>query len=220
MRRSRRAIPWAVLALVFACTPSTYRFHLDGAGGVYTYLVPDRPVLPAPWPTPVALPIEVVIDASLRAARWEHVIGADRFRFPLGEPLASHLPAVVRTVFPDATVVARPSGTRAVLRPRVVAIARTVPPNPPLGLSLLSLVLEWRLEEPDGTVVWIETITATGESGRDRRALLEPDQMHEVLRVAFEVSQRQLAEAAEVRAFAARAPSPQLSGAPGASRAR
>lgn len=201
-----------LVGIALACAPKIYRFDMDGAGAIYTYLVPPDPELPARAVNPIRMPLEVILDDALRNAYWQHAIGADRHRFPIGEGLAAHLGAVARNVFPEAVDVTKPSGSHPVLRPRVVDIQRTIPPNPPLGLSQLTVVLEWRLERADGGLVWVETVEATGESGGDRLALTERDQMHELYRLLFAASQRELEDAAEIRAFAA-APSALGSGA-------
>ena len=204
-----RSLTAAALGLgLLACAPQQYRLDMDGAGAIYTDLLPDHVDVPGPSADPIALPIEVVIDESVQHARWEAVIDADRIRLPVGEELATHLDDVVLAVFPQAKISSRRAMLdRSLLRARVVAVERTLPHlgnGVAMPFHRTTIVVEWRFEDPSGRLIWLDTVTASAEQDpaekpNPRRAMLA-----RLFSELYAESLRRLDQSVEVRAFAAR----------------
>jgi hypothetical protein len=139
-------------------------------------------------------------------------IDADRLRLPVGEELARHVADVARSVFPQALVTAKPSGTaRAVLYPRLVAVERTLPhfgSGDAIPLHRTSIVLEWRLEDPARRLVWVETVTASSEQAETDGAQPRRAMLKRLFEQLYADSQRQLDGSRELRAYAERAAAP------------
>lgn len=203
-----RAIATAfVVGIVTGCATPEYHFEMDSAGAIYTDLVPDSVAVPDPSRSPIALPIELVVDEALRGATWRQAVGTSRLRLPLGALLADRIEDVACNVFSDVSVVSeRSAHDRPVLRPRFVEIERTLPHlgagGGPARPQWLTIALEWRLEEPAGRLVWAETVTVTTEMERGEQP--QRAMIRRAVESLLAESQSLLERAPEILARAAR----------------
>ncbi len=108
--------------------------------------------------------VELRMDDDYRNTTWRYENGmGDSFSIPLGEALANNAESMTKELFrgvviraggDDSVVGESPS---AVLIPRVVGLERSMG-STAFGNSYFTIQLEWRLEDLQGNLFWVETV--------------------------------------------------------------
>jgi len=143
-------IPFVLFGSYVACTQ------------VYTF--PLKKVV-YPSQQKINLNVGVAINEELRKAQWtNNVMGESRI-LPLGDQLALNTEEVAQAVFQQTAVVPAQSSLSenfdAILIPKVIDIVRTRPMW--VGEDrTTSVIFEWTLIDPNGDLIWVDTITGEG----------------------------------------------------------
>jgi hypothetical protein len=164
-------------------------------------LVGDYPSTP-----PTDLKVGLVLSPELHNAEWKP---SDAVRAPVGDNLCRNSEALARSLFTSVEVgltAASLSGgpSQAVLIPRMVTMEQAA------GMwawsdSQFAMVYEWKMTDPQGNPVWIETIKAVGKgnSGNAFTALGNMEkQIAAMLEDLFRQSHAAMAASPEIKAFA------------------
>lgn len=191
VRRSDRAVMMAGLLVLGGCTQ------------VY---VPKPPPGGYPQVEPIELRAGLVLNDALRELPASQ-LDASSWVFHVGEALATSAEAVCRETFSELVVAdSAPAGVDAVIVPRVVWI-RATRPQYVWEASLLTITLEWRVEDPTGDLIWLETVRSTaaeplgGLFGQVRQTRKRLDA---VFRDLFLASHAALSGSPEIRDYAER----------------
>lgn len=203
MKRARAGAALGLLLVLGAgCNTRPFmKETVDGAGGVWTFLLPEQPIALAPVVEPIPLQVALVVDPSLRAARWEPPWTGSALRFVL--PLGAVLPDGAERVARSAFVAVDPDDADAVLRVRFDGAAMTLGGLSARGGSyLLALALEWRLEDPAGRLVWADTVVGRAPRQAPGTKPHPVDRIEQALADLFARSQQSLTSAPEIRALA------------------
>jgi hypothetical protein len=116
----------------------------------------------------IDLAVNLCLSEELRAAKSENHALGDTFIIPIGEPLTKNTSELAEILFRDVvtTNAPVPAGTKkvdAILTPRVAAIERSMGAHA-FGESILTVVLEWKLEDTRNNMIWIDSIKGEGRA--------------------------------------------------------
>jgi hypothetical protein len=165
----------------------------------------------------IPLSVELYLSDELRAGVGYKPILGDALARYVGVMLAHNAEAVTQEVFTavvitgDSDVPGR-AGSNAVLVPRVVTIE--LDPSAILGPETLTVLLEWKLQDEQGNIIWIDTVTGEGEAETWIPLIKEPrsNQIAAMFNDLFHKSFTALSSSRAIRDFAAKqAKSPQSS---------
>jgi len=120
----------------------------------------------------IDLNIALVQNDALRTAKWEMSMQGDTFIMEVGPQLTKNSSELASLLFKNAVSTDTPKSGGpfdAYLTPRVVAVENTM------------IILEWKLQDPNQNLVWVDTIKAENkapavrskEEGANRSPLLE-----------------------------------------------
>ncbi len=115
----------------------------------------------------IAFNLALNITDELLKTKWEYhtPIGGDTFVIPVGPSMADAAAALARHTFTAVQVVTNaaktPGPVDAVLIPKVPYINRTTG-NTSFSESIISIKLEWTLNDPSGNTIWADTVTGQG----------------------------------------------------------
>lgn len=132
------------------------------SGCSYTYDAPQLTVAYYPEAHKMDLSVELLLTDEFQNAKWE-----DRgFILPLGEALSRNAEAMSRAVFASVVVVRAemPSKARnsdAILTPNMMSAQRTVGATA-FSEQITTILLEWTLTDPDGKLIWVDTVQGEG----------------------------------------------------------
>lgn len=189
---------WLFIYVVLAIT-------LISTGCTHNYAIRDVPLRDQGREFVVDKKIDFTVNLclsdELRAAKWERQHMGDTFVMPIGEQLsknASELSDILfrKAVVTNAPVPAGTNQTDAILTPRVVSIEKNI------GSSMFStekftVVLEWKLEDRQGNLIWLESIQGKGEA----RAGKYEEQGAELLKDLFAKSLQAIRTSPEISQF-------------------
>jgi hypothetical protein len=131
------------------------------------------------------------------------------FLFDLGEGLCHNAEVVARAVFSEVVVVrgaASPPATPARLTPRILGVRR-VQPVWAWENAVMSVDLEWRLDDRDGRPVWSSRVNGTGRDTMGHIYIYERQtrrQTELALQEAFTKTLAEMAASPEIKALATR----------------
>src|SRR3990167_6465957 len=142
-------------------------FSLVVAGCTHVYKAPVNLVKVDQQREIIPLNVELRLSDELRNAKWEKHMMGDTFVLPLGDALAQNAEAVTRQVFSEVVVTPgtnneATSGVKAMITPKMV-VAEWTWGATAFGDSILSVILEWKMEDLKGNVVWIDTVKGDGK---------------------------------------------------------
>jgi hypothetical protein len=160
----------------------------------------------------ISLKVELYLSDELRTGVVGHKpIFGDALTRYLGVMLAHNAEAVTRKVFTavvitDGSDVPGRAGSNAVLIPRVVTIE--LDPTVILGPEALTVLLEWKLQDAYGNIIWVDTITGEGEAEAWIPLTKEPrsNQIAAMFNDLFHKSFTALSSSRAIREFAAKQP--------------
>lgn len=143
---------------LFAAVSCTHNYNVPDVSLKDRYVVENK----------IDLRTELRLAKELREAKWEKHAMGDTFRIPLGDQLAKNSVELASALFSrvittNAEEPIATAGVDAVLTARVVLVERTVGATA-FGESVLSVVLEWKLEDLSGNVIWIDSIKGEGRA--------------------------------------------------------
>ena len=174
-------------------------------GCTIVYKFPMKEVV---YPQKEKLDITVQLQGleELREAKWVKNRMGDTYILPLGSVLALNAEKVARAVFRRVEV-GSPSQeiskeVNAVLTPAVVDIKR----NAPMSIfsdQTTSVFLEWKLQDPRGEMIWVDTIVGegTGPQGWPQKEDSGKEQVEHLLDDLFLKSFEALTSSPEIKQF-------------------
>lgn len=138
------------------------------AGCTITFNPPTHPVAGYVSTSKTPLNVELRLSEELRAAKWKGTRAGDTFVIPLGEALAKNAEVVARELFANVVVTngttgPAQAGVDAVLTPRMVSAEQTMVIWA-FEEQVLTVMLEWILKDPQGNLVWVDTVKGEGET--------------------------------------------------------
>jgi hypothetical protein len=145
---------------------------LLAAGCTHVYTVPDVSLKAEGGQYVVDKKIDLAVDLCLtddfKTTKWESHMQGDTFIIPIGQQLTKNVTELSDILFRDVAVTEAPGapGKRpadVVLTPKVVAIERS---NAAFkgGETVLTLVLQWKIEDVRNKLIWIDSIKAEGKT--------------------------------------------------------
>jgi hypothetical protein len=173
----------------------------------HVYRVPEEPVMGYPSSEQIDLSVELRVTEDLEAAKWERKSMGDTWRMPIGVALVQNSKALATTIFTQAVCSDSASGSPpvdAVLTPRAVSIERSLGATA-FGQSILTVVLEWKFEDPAGNLVWVDTVKGTAKTKQgnvftDKKKAQEQIQL--MLQDLFAKSFQAISTSTEIRKYA------------------
>jgi hypothetical protein len=116
----------------------------------------------------IDLVINLCVTDKLKATTWENNLPGGYFLIPIGGQLAKNSIEVSELLFKNVVVSNNsayngPEEVDAILTPQVITIERTLAGSALTG-SILLVVLEWKLEDTKGNVIWIGSIKGEGRA--------------------------------------------------------
>lgn len=132
------------------------------SGCSYTYDPPQLTVRYYPEAQKIDLSVELLLTNEFQNAQW-----ADRgFILPLGEALSRNAEAMSRAVFASVVVTRAETSSKArnsdaILTPNMVSAQRTVGATA-FSEQITTILLEWTLTDPDGKLIWVDTVQGDG----------------------------------------------------------
>jgi hypothetical protein len=137
-----------------------------GVACTHTYAVPDISLARHQSADKIPIRVGLVLTQEFTEAKWEkHRLG-DTFRIEVGPKLAKGVDEMTSLLFlnalsvPEVEKIPR-SSVNAVLIPRVLFIERALGASA-WGESVLSIGIEWRLEDTAGRLIWIDSVVGEG----------------------------------------------------------
>ena len=133
-------------------------------GCTHTYDVHEEPFDGYPAAKKLDLTVRLIIPQELEQAKWQRKSMGDTYRLLLGPALTRNVRILADTLFTrviEDEVGPDDPGPDAILTPRLVSIERTLGATA-YGDSVLSVVLEWTLTDPNGKIVWVDTVSGSG----------------------------------------------------------
>jgi len=198
----KRKKPVAILVQVFL-------FLLIFAGCTHVYKAPVHLVKVDQQRDKIPLNVELRLSEELRNAKWERHSMGDTFIIPLGDALTQNAEAVARQVFSEVAVTQGTNneatrGVKAMLTPKMVLAERTAGATA-LGTSILSVMLEWKMEDLKGNIIWIDTIKGEGKENTGNIFTHRSNakkQIEECITDLFQNSYQALSSSVEIMEFA------------------
>ncbi len=146
----------------FAISAQIVLFFLLFAGCTHVYKAPVNLVKVDQQREKIPLTVGLQLSDELRNAKWEKHVMGDTFVLPLGDALTQNAEAVSRHVFSEVAVTQGTNneatgGVEAVLTPKMV-VAEWTWGATAFGASILSVMLEWKMEDLNGNIIWIDTV--------------------------------------------------------------
>ena len=116
----------------------------------------------------IDLVVNLCLTDEFRATKWEKHSMGDTFVIDIGDQLAKNVSELSDILFKDVVVTDTPSTGRArrvdaIITPRVVAMERTMGATA-FGESIFTVVLEWKLEDDQNNMIWIDSIKGEGRA--------------------------------------------------------
>jgi hypothetical protein len=204
MRHARLALVLALAAAGCASRPFMHE-TVDAAGGIWIYTMPPGPVDFAPTGEPVPLRVTLVIDPSVREARWTSPWRDARIVVPLDELLPESVECAARSAFAEVDTTGQAADVDALLYVRFVGAAKTLT-GLRRGPSLLAIALEWRIEGPAGRLVWADTIVGRSPRQAGKERVHPTDQIERAFLDLLARSHEALVNAPEIRALGSSVP--------------
>lgn len=199
MKRKRQV---AVLVQVFV-------FSSIFAGCTHVYKAPVNLVKVDQQREKIPLNVELRLSDELHNAKWEKHIMGDTFIIPLGDALTQNAESIARHVFTEVAVTQganneATSGGKAMLTPKMVLAERTMGATA-FGASVLSVILEWKLEDRMGNTIWIDTVKGESEENTGNIFTHKSNarkQIEECMTNLFQNSYQALSSSVEIMEFA------------------
>ena len=199
MKRKR---PVAILAQVVL-------FSVLFAGCTHVYKAPVNLVKLDQQREIIPLNVELRLSDELRNAKWEKHSMGDTFVIPLGDALTQNAESVTQHVFSEVAVNQgikneATSGVKAILTPKMVLAERTVGATA-FGESILSVMLEWKMEDRNGNIIWIDTVKGEGKENSGNIFTYKSNarkQIEECVTDLFQNSFQALSSSVEIIEFA------------------
>jgi len=111
--------------------------------------------------------VGLILSEELKTAGWQKEFMGDHFVMDLGDQFAEVSRCVAKVAFASVLEASNKPGIQgqvdAYLIAKVSKISRTMGATA-FGRSDLSVVFEWRFEDKDGKLIWVDTIHAKGTS--------------------------------------------------------
>lgn len=117
----------------------------------------------------IDLAVNLSVTEDFKSTKWEKHMMGDTIIIPIGDQLVRNASELSEILFKDVMVDSAPVspvGTRQVdttLTPRVVGIERTLGAHA-LAESIFTVVLEWKLEDAQSNVVWVDSVKGEGRA--------------------------------------------------------
>jgi len=150
----------------------------------------------------IDLKVGVKLTDDVRRAEWRRDYMGDTFLFQPGTWLCTNMLGLARVVFRDVEEVGAhgpaSSGLDAILTPKVTYLNRVIPATS-FGHSISTIKVEYVLAEPQGTPIWVETVSGEVEGSPSPK---NPASFHKALKEMLAKSQRSMLEADTIRAYA------------------
>jgi hypothetical protein len=192
--------PWIVAVALFvsllsACT--------------HVYDVPTAPVSAFQQADQIDLAVGLRLTEELHTAKWETSRLGDTFRIPLGDALVSNAKALTSGLFTRVVTfegATPPTDTKfdAILTPRFVLAERTMGATA-FGTSIFTVILEWKLEDTKGNILWIDTLKGEGR-GKTGNVFTHKGNAEKQIKIAleelFQSSFKALSSSPEIRTYA------------------
>ena len=155
----RKVLPSVVLAAALMVTGCTHTYKipdvsLRNQGGEYAI---DKKI---------DLAVNLCLTEEFKGTRWEKRWMGETFVLPIGNQLVKNTTELAEILFGDVVLTCTPAARtdkqpEAILTPKVVAIERT------FGLrtyyeSVLTLTLQWKMEDLQKNPIWIDSIKGEG----------------------------------------------------------
>ena len=114
----------------------------------------------------IPLKAGLVLNDELHTAKWERKMLGDTFRIPLGDSLAKNSEALVRKLFADvvigkSTIDFNLENIDVIVIPTMVSVEKASGPMA-WSPSVLTIFLEWKFQDNDSRLVWVDTIKGEG----------------------------------------------------------
>lgn len=159
------------------------------------------------------LSVNLCINADFRTAKWQKKILGSDFTIFLGDQLAKNASEMTDILFKNVIISRTPipnaaNRVDAILTPKIMAIERTMGATS-LGESILLVVLEWRLEDTQGNIIWIDTIKGMGRAPTGNiynHKRHTESQLRMLLKDLFHKSFQSAKKAVAIRQYVARKP--------------
>ena len=169
---------------------------------VHVYDTPKSPVTGYPSVEKINLKVGLHLTEEFRQAKWERHRMGDTFRILLGETLSQNAEVVARELFSEVVVADSNhallgTGVGGILTPKVIFVDRTWA-STIVGLSVFTIMLEWKLEDLQGNIIWIDSIR--GEGIKEQRD--EEEQIRATIDDLFHNSFSAISSSPEIREYA------------------
>ncbi|MFO0795297.1 MAG: hypothetical protein U0586_14700 [Candidatus Brocadiaceae bacterium] len=179
------------------------------AGCAHVYKCPTQPIQLNQQIDKIPLNIELVQSNELRTAQWEKHSMGDVFRIPLGDAFLLNTESVAQKLFSSVIVTQSKSGrnnagVEAILIPRMVLADRTFGVTA-FGDSILTFMLEWKMEDLNGNTIWVDTIKREGKEKTGNvftNTSNAKKQIETCLTELFQKSFQTISSSPEIREFA------------------
>lgn len=115
----------------------------------------------------ISLKVGLVLNDELHNAKWEYDNNmGDVFRIPLGDSLTKNSETLIRKLFADVVIGAsatefNPDDIDVIVKPTMISAEQTSG-NWHSDPIVLTVFLEWRLQDSEGQLVWVDTIKGEG----------------------------------------------------------
>ena len=108
------------------------------------------------------LRVAIVLPPSMCSYEYKTVTGLSRFIFPMGEALCEGCKMVAETAFVETTVTSDKDSVSVekidlTLIPEVISTHALIQSTAG-GPTEITLILQWRVVDPSGELIWIDTI--------------------------------------------------------------
>jgi hypothetical protein len=143
-------------------------FMLGLISCTHVYEAPEVPVAGYPQMDKIGLNVGLRLSDALRNANWEKSRMGDTFRIPLGDVLSRNAEALTRELFTNVVILDNatlPTGipVDAILIPNIIVAERTTGATA-FGMSIFTVILEWKLEDREGHTLWVDTVKGEGHT--------------------------------------------------------
>lgn len=159
----------------------------------------------------IDLVVNLCLTEEFRATKWEKHSMGDTFVIAIGDQLAKNASELSDILFKDVVVTNTPAtgGTRrvdAIVTPRVAVIERSTGATA-FGESIFTVVLEWKLEDAQNNMIWIDSIMGEGRAATGNVFTHKSNaekQIEMLLKDLFSKSFQAIRASPEISQFAAR----------------
>jgi len=155
------------------------------------------------------LNVNLLLSEKLRACKWERKKMGDTFLIEIGDQLAKNAFEISELLYRNIEITTSPNQKNigqidAILTPTVLVVERTMGATS-LGESIFTIVMEWRLEDTDKNIIWVDSIKGEGreKTGNNfNHKKLVSKQIEKLLKDLFSKSFSAMKESPEIRHFA------------------